>query len=59
MVITQSQSHGMDYFLSLRRCKQSGQTRRKTYGPGETQDHTFRANLLYITELSVHTGQIN
>ena len=36
------------YILSSRRCRQSGQTRRKTYGPGETRthDHAFRGHLL-------------
>ena len=37
------------YVLSLRRCRQNGQTRRKTYRPGETRthDHAFRGYLLY------------
>ena len=44
----------------MRCCRQSGQTRRKTYGSGETQDHAaFRTNLLYTTEVPVHTGQVN
>ena len=39
----------MNEELSSRRCRQSGQTRRKTYGPGETRthDHAFRGHLLY------------
>ena len=32
--------------LSLRRCRQSGQTRRKTYGPGGTRTHDH-AMLIY------------
>ena len=32
---------------SLQRCRQNGQTRRKTYVPGGTQTHAFHGLLLY------------